>query len=95
MACGSPVVASRVGGLTTTIQDGITGHLVPEGDPVALADCLAALLADDEARARLGREATRWAAEHRWPCVAEKVCQLYSTLRPAALPHLSRGRCFT
>ena len=41
MACGSPVVASRVGGLTTTIQDGITGHLVPEGDPIALADCLA------------------------------------------------------
>jgi D-inositol-3-phosphate glycosyltransferase len=53
MACGSPVVASRVGGLTTTIQDGITGHLVPEGDPIALADCLAVLLADDEAGARL------------------------------------------
>ena len=58
-------------------------------------ECLAALLADDEARARLGREATRWAAEHRWPCVAEKVCQLYSTLRPAALRHLGQGRCFT
>ena len=38
MACGSPVVASRVGGLTTTVQDGVTGHLVPEGDPAALAD---------------------------------------------------------
>lgn len=95
MACGSPVVASRVGGLTTTIQDGVTGHLVPEGDPAALADCLRALLADDEARARIGREAARWAAEHRWPCVAEKICQLYSTLRPAALPHLRQGRCFT
>ena len=93
MACGSPVVASRVGGLTTTIQDGVTGHLVPEGDPVALAECLARLLADDDARARLGREATRWAAEHRWPCVAEKVCELYSTLRPAALTHLSHARC--
>jgi len=93
MACGSPVVASRVGGLTTTIQDGATGHLVPEGDPVALGDCLAGLLADDEARGRLSQEATRWANEHRWPCVAEKVCQLYSTLRSAALPHLSQARC--
>ena len=93
MACGSPVVASRVGGLTTTIQDGVTGHLVPEGDPIALAQCLTGLLADDEGRARLGREATRWAAEHRWPCVAEKVCELYSTLRPAALHHLARARC--
>jgi D-inositol-3-phosphate glycosyltransferase len=93
MACGSPVVASRVGGLTTTIQDGVTGHLVPEGDPIALAGCLAGLLADDEARAQLSREATRWAAEHRWPCVAEKVCELYSTFRPAALHHLARARC--
>ncbi len=93
MACGCPVVASSVGGLTTTIQDGVTGHLVPEGDPAALAERLAALLADDEARARLGREAARWAEAHRWPCVAEAVCRLYSTLRPAALPHLERTRC--
>jgi D-inositol-3-phosphate glycosyltransferase len=93
MACGCPVVASSVGGLTTTIQDGVTGHLVPEGDPGALAERLGALLADDEARARLGREAVRWAAEHRWPCVAEAVCRLYSTLRPAALPHLDQARC--
>jgi len=95
MACGSPVVASRVGGLTTTIQDGVTGYLVPEGDPAALAERLGELLADDEARARISREATRWANEHRWPCVAEKVCRLYATLRPVALSHLPRARCQT
>jgi len=93
MACGCPVVASSVGGLTTTIQDGVTGHLVPEGDPVALGERLGALLADEEVRVRLGREAARWAAEHRWPCVAEAVCRLYSTLRPIAIPHLDRARC--
>ena len=32
MACGTPVVASRVGGLRTTVRDGVTGYLVPEGD---------------------------------------------------------------
>jgi D-inositol-3-phosphate glycosyltransferase len=95
MACGSPVVASRVGGLTTTIKDGITGHLVPEGDAAALAARLAALLADPDVRGRMGRDAARWAAEHRWPCVAESICRLYSTLRPAALTHLARGRCRT
>src|SRR2546426_9247062 len=30
MACGSPVIASRVGGLVTTVRDGVTGFLVPE-----------------------------------------------------------------
>ena len=93
MACGSPVVASRVGGLTTTVKDGVTGYLVPEGDAVALADRLKLLLHDPKTRARLGREAVRWAADHRWPCVAEAVCRLYSELRPQALSHLSRGRC--
>jgi len=94
MACGSPVVASRVGGLTTTIRDGVTGHLVPEGDPAALAERLTAVLADPAEQERLGREAARWAAEHRWPCVAESVCRLYADLRPAASPHLDRARCF-
>jgi D-inositol-3-phosphate glycosyltransferase len=93
MACGSPVVASRVGGLTTTIQDGVTGHLVPEGDPAALAARLNQLLSDGQERARLGGAAARWANEHRWPCVAESVCRLYSELRPVAVQHLAQARC--
>jgi len=93
MACGSPVVASRVGGLTTTVKDGLTGYLVTEGDAQALSERLELLLHDPETRARLGREATRWAADHRWPCVAEAVCRLYSEMRPQAVSHLSRGRC--
>ena len=40
-----------------------------------------------------GAEATRWAAEHRWPCVAEQVCGLYAELRPVASQHLDRARC--
>jgi hypothetical protein len=51
------------------------------------------VLADPRLRERLGREATRWAAEHRWPCVAERVCGLYAELRPAASQHLERARC--
>jgi D-inositol-3-phosphate glycosyltransferase len=92
MACGSPVVASRVGGLTTTVQDGVTGRLVPEGDPAALAAAITTLLDRAEGR-RLGLQATRWAAEHRWPCVAEAVCRLYSELRPMAEQHLPHARC--
>jgi len=93
MACGSPVVASRVGGLTTTVRDGVTGFLVPEGDVPALAGRLEALLADADLRWRLGREGVRWAAQHRWPCVAEAICREYALLESRAQPHLAAGRC--
>jgi D-inositol-3-phosphate glycosyltransferase len=93
MACGSPVVASRVGGLTTTVRDGATGFLVPEGDVDALAGRLDALLGEPDLRWRLGREGVRWAAQHRWPCVTEAICREYSLLESRATPHLSAARC--
>ena len=93
MACGSPVVASRVGGLTTTVRDGVTGFLVPEGDVPALAGRLETLLGDPDLRWRLGREGVRWAAQHRWPCVAEAICREYAQLEARAEPHLAAGRC--
>ena len=93
MACGSPVVASRVGGLPTTVRDGVTGLLVPEHDPAVLADTLERVLDDADLRWRLGREGVRWAAQHRWPCVAEAVCREYAALVEHAAAHLDAGRC--
>jgi len=93
MACGSPVIASRVGGLITTIRDGVTGFLVPDGDVGALAERIESLVADPELRWRLGREGVRWAAQHRWPCVAEAVCKEYASLESRATAHLEAGRC--
>jgi D-inositol-3-phosphate glycosyltransferase len=93
MACGSPVVASRVGGLQTTVRDRVTGLLVQDHDPAALADTLVRVLDDADLRWRLGREGVRWAAQHRWPCVAEAVCREYAALVERALSHLDAGRC--
>ena len=93
MACGSPVIASRVGGLVTTVRDGVTGFLVPESDVGALADRIQALIADPDLRWRIGREGVRWAAQHRWPCVAEAVCREYASLQPSASEHLAAARC--
>jgi glycosyltransferase involved in cell wall biosynthesis len=64
MASGRPVVASRVGGLPDLVEDGVTGLLVPPGDPRALAQALFTLLADPakaEAFGRAGR--ARWERE--------------------------------
>lgn len=93
MACGSPVVASRVGGLATTVRDGLTGFLVPEGDVAALAERLDTLLADAPLRGRLGAEGVRVAVRHRWPCVADAVCREYARLQPSAGHHLASTRC--
>jgi glycosyltransferase involved in cell wall biosynthesis len=54
MAAGLPVVASDVGGVREQVADGVTGLLVPPGDPEALAGALERLLADPELRRRLG-----------------------------------------
>src|SRR5207302_6518209 len=93
MACGSPVIASRVGGLVTTVRDGVTGFLIPDGDVDALAERIGALVADPDLRWRIGREGVRWAAAHRWPCVAEAICREYASLEPNATLHLAAARC--
>ena len=93
MACGIPVVASRVGGLQTTVRDGVTGLLVRESDPAALAGALDRLLGDPDLRFRLGREGVQWAARHRWPCIAEAVCREYAALVQHASAHLDSGHC--
>jgi colanic acid/amylovoran biosynthesis glycosyltransferase len=53
MQQGLPVVSTPVSGIPELVQDGVTGRLVPEGDPEALAACIEEVLADPELRARL------------------------------------------
>jgi glycosyltransferase involved in cell wall biosynthesis len=57
MAYGRPVVATSVGGLAEAVEDGVTGLLVPPGEPVALREALERVLADGELRERLGTAA--------------------------------------
>lgn len=80
-ACGVPVIGSAVGGITFTVQEGLTGHLVPPRDPQALAERLAELLSQPERRAELGRAAReRVEREFTWPVVAHRTAQLYQSL---------------
>src|SRR5213592_3724916 len=72
---------------------GVTGFPVPESDVGALAERIAALIADPDLRWRIGREGVRWAAAHRWPCVAEAICREYASLEPNATLHLAAARC--
>jgi len=55
MAASLPVVASNVGGLADSVVDGVTGWLVPPGDPEALADALLRILSLPDGGANMGR----------------------------------------
>lgn len=77
MACGTPVVASQVGGLAFLVQDGITGFTVPVDDPQALCEDLAALIEDPELRREMGRKAAEFAREYGWEKIAARIVELY------------------
>ena len=82
MACGTPVVASRVGGLQNTVRDGETGYLIPWHCPEPFAERLELLLDNETLRVSLG-EAGRTAAEaYRWSAVADSLLTLYQALAP-------------
>ena len=84
MACGRPVVGSAVGGLLDTVQDGVTGVLVPPRDPAAVAAALLLLLGDVRLRHRLGAAGRRRAVErYGWDRVAQETERAYETVTVA------------
>ncbi|MEK6775501.1 MAG: glycosyltransferase family 4 protein [bacterium] len=58
-ACGKPVVASRVGGIPDVIVDGVTGFLVPSGDPAALSEAVLRLMRDPGSAVKMGEAARK------------------------------------
>jgi D-inositol-3-phosphate glycosyltransferase len=83
MACGTPVVASQVGGLAFLIQDGVTGYTVPVEDPKTLADRLVLLLQNETLRKQMGEQAEQVAQQYSWDRIAAQLMALYrDVLKP-------------
>src|SRR5207247_872477 len=80
MACGVPVIASRVGGLKETVQDGRTGYLIPWRCPEPFAERLDLLLTNETLRRSLGEEARQVAQAYCWPAIAAQVEDVYHDL---------------
>ena len=59
MACGKPVIGGAHGGAPEIIEDGVTGYVVPHGDPIHLATCIEALLKDPEHAKEMGARGRR------------------------------------
>lgn len=81
MACGTPVVASEVGGIPELIEHDTTGLLVPPGDPARLAEAVSALISDETLRARLASAALeRVHARHTLFRQADAYLALYAAV---------------
>ena len=78
MACGTPVVASQVGGLAFLVQDGETGFTVPVDDPNALAERLTELLENPDLCQRMGKCAVEFAQDYAWEIIAKRIVRLYN-----------------
>ena len=77
MRAGVPVVAADTGGVSATVTDGVTGLLVPPGQPTALAAALRRVLTDDGLARRLADAARRRSRDYSWEVLADRVLGVY------------------
>lgn len=86
MASGLPVVATAVGGNLELVEEGVSGRLVPSGDAAALRDALAALLVDDDLRARCGERAREFVSSRfDWDRTVHEYKGIYDSLLAAGV----------
>jgi len=82
-ACGIPVVATEVGGLTTLVDHGVTGLLMPTRRPADWAAALDGLLADSSLRQSMAAAAAIHGRQYTWSTAAARLRRLYSDLSNA------------
>jgi D-inositol-3-phosphate glycosyltransferase len=87
-ACGTPVVAARVGGLPTIVKDGLTGFTLISHDAAQYAERIGRLLADEELRACFSRRSRLVATQFTWKETVDRLVSEYAApplpeLRPA------------
>ena len=80
LACGTPIIASRVGGLMGIVKDGETGYLVPWRCPDPFSERLETLLGNDMLREHFGRAARKSVERFAWPSIAARVQEMYRGL---------------
>lgn len=77
-ACGTPVVASKVGGLMFSVDDGASGVLVDGWDPREHAEAILGILTDDARASLMGKTAVEWAERFSWDNTVSRFLELYS-----------------
>ena len=81
MACGTPVIASEVGGLAYLVRDGETGFTIPAEEPEMLCEKLSWLLNDRELHDSMSARAVEYAQDYAWEKIARQIVEVYEGLR--------------
>jgi D-inositol-3-phosphate glycosyltransferase len=76
-ACGTPIVATAIGGLRTAVSDGISGSLVDGHDPKAWSAVISRLVAEPQRRVLLSMGAIEHASHFGWENTARKTLEVY------------------
>jgi len=84
-ACGTPVVASAVGGLSSLIESGRTGYLIESRDPMAFARHVARVISEPRLARELGANAAERARSYTWSIAAARLRRLYFELTARSL----------
>ena len=80
MACGTPVIASEVGGLGYLVRDGETGFTIPDQEPETLCEKISWLLNDRKLHEMMSRRAVEYAQDYAWEKIAKQIIGIYEGL---------------
>jgi len=89
MACGTPVVATQVGGLQHLVKDGITGFVVPHNDLNALEEKLSVLICNSDLRQKMSMNSVQYARSYSWDVITPKIIGLYRKTKEEFTPSKS------
>ncbi len=93
MACGTPVIASEVGGLAYLVRDGVTGFTVPDQEPELLSEKITWLLDDRDLHRTMSERAVEYAQDYAWEKIAAQIVNVYKELvEKNPVPVQSPGR---
>jgi len=92
-ACGTPVVAARVGGLATAVQDGVTGLLVAGHEPLAWSVSLGRMLDSSRRRAEMSTAAVAHAHRFSWDRTVESTLEVYTAACSEVRDRQLAGAC--
>jgi len=78
MACGAPVICTAVGGMPEVVRAGVTGFVVPPGEPAALGERLRWIRANPAEALRMGAAGRRLVLDQfTWPRVVRRCLEIY------------------